>query len=211
MSTTPLCSDLYPNVAPLSTPLLTSQNLPLAPQLFTKITSLSLPALFPSSEIPNILKQLHRCLKSSGRIHLTIVNPSPVNSALGPLLRQWLEENLLLNLEKSFRCQQPSRLFPLWLADAHLRGDGSTITMVKFMATTAQDEPGCLGMNDMADDASAIRTQLRSLVGRMLWLDAWGQYVHATKWWWEDPDIMDECSRLGTFWEFHLIEAVKSV
>ncbi|KAJ2902312.1 hypothetical protein MKZ38_000702 [Zalerion maritima] len=209
LSTAPLCNGLYPNIVPVSTPFVLPHTFPLAPRLFHKATALSLPSLFPSTEVPTVLRQLHRCLTSKGKIQLTIIDPSPNATTLGPKLRQWLDDNLLLNLEKNFRCINPSRLFPIWMADAKLRADGSSITTVKFMATTIQDQLGPLGAHDMADDASSIRAQLRSLVGRMLWLEVWGGYIHASKWWWEDPDIMEECNSLGTYWEFNLIEGVK--
>lgn len=186
-----------------------SRNLPLASQVFTKITSLSLPALFPASEMLGVLKQLHKCLKSNGRLHLTLLNPSPNACSLGPKLREWLDENLLLNLEKSFRCTHPTRLFPDWLADAHLRADGSTITTVKYLAATIQDQIGPLGMSNIADSEGSIRSQLRSLMGRHIWREIWGQFIHAKIWWWEDEGIVEECFEMGTYWDLQIIQAVK--
>lgn len=69
-----------------------------------------------------------------GILHLTIIDPYPLSSTLGPLLRTWLENHLILNLEKQFRCINPSRLFPEWLRDAGLRAEGSCILTVPFLA-----------------------------------------------------------------------------
>lgn len=135
-------------------------------------------------------------------------------------MRAWLDENLLFNLEKNFRCMTPSKLFPIWLADACLRGEGSTITTVKFFAippTQVKDkeaharwEYGNNTTNENPPDGrGATRVELRSIVGRMLWKEVWGSYITADKWWWEDPACIEECTTMGTFWEYSLIEAVK--
>lgn len=55
------------------------------------------------------------------------------------------------------------------------------------------------------------KAELRSAVGRMLWLEVWGKYITSpTTWWWDDRDCLEECLYLGTFWEYHVIEAVRS-
>lgn len=43
----------------------------------------------------------------------------------------------------------------------------------------------------------------------MLWTEVWGPFVTADSWWWDDAACVDECVELGTFWEYHMIEAVK--
>lgn len=73
-----------------------------------------------------------------------------------------------------------------------------------------------------------VKAELRCLVGRMLWRDVWGPYVSPcvgdndpedkgidgngkdeVSWWWDDEACMAECLQLGTFWEYHTIEAVR--
>jgi hypothetical protein len=146
-----------------------------------------------------------------------------VASTLGPHMRTWLEENLLLNLERHFRSTNPSKLFPLWLADNTLRGEGSTITTAKFLAVAdlptataaaAPPTPTTPSPNGGEGDQAALsdsdlRKKLRSTVGRMLWAEVWGGYVTGTKWWWEDPACVQECLELKTYWEYNLIEAVR--
>ena len=104
----------------------------------------------------------------------------------------------MLNLETQFRCISPSRLLPAWLADARLRADGSVISKMKFDAVYRRTE----------DDVGA-EAELRSTVGRKLWQEVWGSFVHAAAWWWDDPACIEECIRLGTYFEYSLIEAVK--
>lgn len=177
--------------------------------MFGVVYSLALPAMLPSPEVPGMLKNIHRCLALGGTFHLTLIDPLPVTSTLGPLMRSWIEENLVFNLEKSFRCMNPSKLFPLWLADASLRAEGSTITTVKFSAIPLTDKPDAATTDNEQPADRAIKQELRSMVGRMLWKEVWGRYITADRWWWEHADIIEECERLNTAWEYSIIEAVK--
>lgn len=169
-----------------------------------------------------------------GSLHLTILDPSPLPATLGPRLRAWLDDNLMLNLEKQFRCINPSRLFPEWLADAGLRAEGSTVMYVKFFASVpsavwsrcsstaisrreddddrdpaTMDEFEREKLREREMEDSLIKQELKSVVGRMLWKEMWGPYVQGEKWWWEDESVVDECERMGTVWEYAVIEAVK--
>jgi hypothetical protein len=142
-----------------------------------------------------------------GTFHVTIIDPMPITGRLGARLRTWMEENLLLNLERQFRCINPSKLFPIWLADASLRGEGSAITTAKYFAVPPNG--GNDNASELSLDEKEAKTELRSVVGRMLWMEVWGSYVAADKWWWEIPEIVDECERLETYWEYSMVEAVK--
>lgn len=108
----------------------------------------------------------------------------------------------MLNLERQFRCINPTRLFPVWLADAGLRGEGSTIINVIFSAIIAEDDT-------FPDADEKMKWELKSVVGRMLWKEMWGAFVEADRWWWEDDEIVEECVKLGTSWEWTVIEGVK--
>ncbi|CRK38770.1 hypothetical protein BN1723_004478 [Verticillium longisporum] len=57
----------------------------------------------------------------------------------------------------------------------------------------------------------SVKQELRSLVGRLLWMDVWGNYIAADGWWWDDPAIVQECQQMRTSWEYCVIEAVKDV
>ncbi|KAJ8065324.1 hypothetical protein OCU04_006014 [Sclerotinia nivalis] len=217
ISTNPLSPRSYPNVHPLAIPGPTSQ-LSYASNIFVAIHSLGLPSLLPSSSIPNILKECHRTLISArnstseipvspasvnavgtiqpGILYLTILDPCPVPSSLGPRLRAWLDTHLTVNLEKQFRCLNPTRLFPLWLADAGLWAEGSCTSSLKFLA--------CVGI---VNGEEQVEWQLKSVMGRMLWKELWGSYVEGGKWWWDDAGIVEECERMGTCWAGSIIEA----
>jgi hypothetical protein len=123
-------------------------------------------------------------------------------------MRAWLEDNLLFNLERQFRCINPSRLFPIWLHDANLRAPGSAITSVKFHAMPKKSEV-VAGLDEASVARRDTKAELRSIVGRMLWMEVWGTFVGAKRWWWEDAACVRECLEMGTFWEYSLIEAVK--
>jgi hypothetical protein len=103
-----------------------------------------------------------------------------------------------VNLEKQFRCLNPTRLFPLWLADAGLWGEGSTSSSLRFLA--------CVGI---VNGEEQIEWQLKSVMGRMLWKELWGGYVEGENWWWNDAVIVEECERMGTSWAGSIVEAVK--
>jgi hypothetical protein len=211
LSSEPLSHVLFPNIHPILVPAISSSVLPVAQGLFGAVFSLSLPSLMPSSDIPQILKSVNRCLAIGGTFHLTIIDPMPVAHSIGPLLRLWLEEHLIFNLERQFRCTNPAKLLSIWLADACLRAEGSTITTVKFQAappSAESDEDGESSDNGVKDDRR-YRSELRSIVGRMLWMEVWGSHISADTWWFDDPEILEECNSLGTFWEYHIIEAVK--
>lgn len=150
-------------------------------------------------------------------------------------MRNWLEENLMLNLAHQFRCTNPSKLLPMWLSDSSMRAAGSTITTTRFQAVppsprTGANHGGGGGDGQSGEDGSdkgssksgsaggatpqqkaeqRVKVELRSTVGRMLWQEVWGQFVAAGDWWWDDPRCVEECLAMGTHWEYSLIEAVR--
>lgn len=209
MSSSPLSYKLFPNVHPLQVPTVSVSNFPVAPQLFGAVYSLALPSQISSHDIPTILQSIRRCLVRGGTFHITLIDPMPVASSLGPRMRGWLEDHLLLNLERNFRCVNPSKLFPIWLADCSLRGEGSTITTAKFLAIPPENRQKQKGHHESTASDKDLKAELRAVVGRMLWKEVWGAFIGAEKWWWEDPACVEECAQLGTYWEYNLIEAVK--
>jgi hypothetical protein len=165
---------------------------------------LSMPSLFPSTEIPPFLRHINRCLAPGGALHLTLIDPQPVSTSMGPKLRQWLFEHLLINLEKAFRTTYPSGTFPAWLAVGRLRGRGSTIATVSVPSV-----PEYAAKIDQVKEQPSVKNELRCLVTRMLWQEVWGNFVHADRWWWEEEDIVQECVDLGTYWQYSHIVAIK--
>lgn len=207
--------------------------------MFSAVYCLSLPSLVASSEIPPLLRTIHRTLAPGGAAHLTLIDPAPVPQSLGPRMRLWIEENLQMNLERKFRCIHPRKLVPGWMADAHLRGACSTITTVKFFAippahetstshataalarvTGASASTSVCGTDDGTASStsslssvkkadSRVRMELRSVVGRMLWREVWGKYVTGNNWWWDDPLCVKECQEMGTHWIYEIIVGIK--
>ncbi|KAI8649855.1 hypothetical protein NCS56_01436300 [Fusarium sp. Ph1] len=207
LSPAPLSHTLFPNIHPVLVPVRSSSAFPMAPSSFEAVYSLRLPLSTPSQEIPGVLKNIHRCLKPNGALHLVLVDPLPLTSSLGPLLRAWIEHNLLLNLETNFRCMNPSRLLPIWLENASLHIEGR-ITSTQFSAVPL-DEQQLTPAENSHPSEDTIKQELRNIVGRMLWMEVWGEYITVDTWWWEDSEIIEECVRLQTTWEWRLITACK--
>ncbi|KAI1313136.1 hypothetical protein F5Y03DRAFT_156291 [Xylaria venustula] len=202
LSPQPLSPESFPNVHPQFVPSISvsASSRALPPQLYSVVTCLTMPALLPSTDIPPFLRHINRCLAPGGALHLTIIDPQPVSSSMGPKLRQWLFTNLLINLEQTFRTTWPSETFPAWLAVGRLRGRGSTIA-TKFIPAIS-----IISKSQSKDD---VKTELRCLSNRLLWQEVWGGFVQASRWWWEDEEIVQECVELGTHWQCSHIIAVK--
>ncbi|KAI0377453.1 hypothetical protein F5Y04DRAFT_291798 [Hypomontagnella monticulosa] len=204
LSPKPISPSLFPNVHPILVPAISASaaSRTLAPQLYSTVTCLHMPALFASTEIPVLLRHIYRCLIPGGTLQLTIIDPQPVSSSMGPKLRQWLFDKLLVQLEQECRTTYPSGTFPAWLAVAKLRGHGSTLTTVSVNAVHERAER-------TRSTQSPAQHELRCLVTRMLWQEIWGRFVQAERWWWEEEDIIQECIEMGTFWQYSHIVAVK--
>lgn len=217
LSSQPLSHVLFSNIRPLLSPAVSASSLSVAPALFTQAFCLSMPSLLPSADIPQFLRTIRRSLTPDGVLHLNLIDALPVASSMGPKMRAWFEENLQFNLERRFLCMNPTKLFPAWLSDAGLHGDGSTIAAVKHFALLPP-VPAPSGMasdygasQSSAGDVEDVERELRTLVGKMLWQEVWGPYVTAQNWFWEDPECARECRKLGTYWEYKVIAAKKIV
>ncbi|KAH6655002.1 hypothetical protein BKA67DRAFT_644563 [Truncatella angustata] len=206
LSPSPISPNLFPNIQPILVPAITvtAASRPLPPQLFSSVICLSMPSLFSSMDIPPLLRNVHRCLSGGGALHLMIVDPEPVPSSMGPKLRQWLIENLLTNLEQTFRTTLPSRTLPTWLAVSRLRGKGSTIMSLSIPAVS-ESFAKIRGVKD----PGPVKAELRCETIRMLWREVWGSFVHAKRWWWEEEEILEECAIFGTYWVYSHVIAVK--
>jgi hypothetical protein len=67
------------------------------------------------------------------------------------------------------------------------------------------------GIAGMIDDTTE---ELKTVIGRMLWEEMWGSYCvefgdGASRRWWDDRMVMEECARMGTTWDILVIEAIK--
>ncbi|CEI62080.1 hypothetical protein FVEN_g3113 [Fusarium venenatum] len=208
LSAAPLSPIAFPNIHPVLSPVRSPSAFPVAPSTIESVHSLRLPLVMASQEIPALLKNIHRCLEPGGSLYLTIIDPLPLTSTLGPLLRSWIEDHLLFNLEASFRCTNPSKVLPLWLKSASLLVDPNLVETRQFYAIPLDDSQ-LQYVRDGHESEDGLRQELRNTVGRMLWMEIWREYIIADSWWWDDPDILHECTQLQTTWEWRLIEAVK--
>lgn len=182
-------------------PIVSASTIAFAPDTFSAISCLPIASLLPSSDMPKLLAKINHVLAPGGLLHIVLIDPSPptttTTNLLGPRLRQWLDERLLFNLELQFRATRPSRFFPIWLEEAKLRGPGSIITQTRFPAVVAGEED--------------VNKELRCTAGRLLWQQVWGPFVLGGEWWWDVPEIVDECRERGTFWEYSVIAACKAL
>lgn len=218
LSPEPLNDRQYPNIHPTTCPAVSVSGISLAPESFSSVSCIPIVSILPSSEIPRLLQKVHHVLAPGGYLHLVVIDPWPVMSSMGPMLQRWIDENLIFNLELQFRCTHPSRMFPVWLEDACLRAPGSTITHTRFSAIPQSYDPPPGGESDgasarskdSAEEEAAIKKELRTTVGRMLWQEIWGPFATGENWWWDDPDIVDECVERQTHWEYKIIAACKS-
>ncbi|KAL1866343.1 hypothetical protein Daus18300_006807 [Diaporthe australafricana] len=225
LSPDPLSHKRYPNIHPMTCPAISASAVGVASDAFSAVHCLPIASVLPSSDLPRLLQNIFRVLAPGGFLHMVIIDPLPgAGSSTGPLMRRWLDENLIFNLEQQFRCTNPSRNFPVWLSEAGLRAKGSVITTTRFQATTtttttaststppeghasSEEEEDRNSSGDEPD--AAARRELRAVIGRMLWREIWGPFVGADRWWWEEPEIVDECAGLETYWEYSVIAACK--
>ncbi|KAG5968203.1 hypothetical protein E4U57_007150 [Claviceps arundinis] len=180
---------------------------------FDAVHSMLLPALCKASEMPGVLHNIHKCLKPGGSLNLIVIDSIPHVDAFGAKMRAWFMENLVLNIRQQSRSINPSLILPDLLSKASLRATGSVLTTTQFYAN-----PQNIGRHGAELDGTArsvnedkeLRAELRSIAGRILWKEVWGQFVTSDTWWWEEADCMQECLELGTFWEYHFVQAVKA-
>ena len=209
-----------PNLRNIHVESMSVSEFPTATRDYDTVISLSLPAAFTLDEVPPALSYVRSRLRQKGSLRILIMDPTPLTGTSGPCLRTWLRANLLKNLELTSRCSYPSKFFPKWLANASLRGQGSTITTTKFYAVPSSarshlPSPVAVQTNPQANvepdvlNERVTKAEARSLVGRLLWKHIWGHFVTGAKWWWDDPACVRECLEMGTVWEYHMIEAVR--
>lgn len=210
MAPTPLSHNLFPNIKPIVSPTIPHSTLSVAPNFFDIVHCLRLPALVPASELPQLLRNIGRTLTKTGVLQLVLIDPTPVASSMGPNLQKWMQDHLLINMERQFRCMSPTRLLPFWLSEAKMRGPQSDVHTIAFQAVPgARDDDMTfdVGSSQSRKSEERIRNLARTEVGRLFWQEVWGQYVTAKRWWWEEPKCVAECHELGTHWEYKILEA----
>lgn len=238
----PLSEGHFPNTRPLSLPVSAKSVLSLPPDWVDAVYCLGLPAVLPSQEIPEFIQNVYKVLKMDGILHVVLFDPTPVAASMGPHMRQWLDDNLLFNLETKFRCTKPTKLVPHWCTDAYLQADKNTIKKIKCPVLLPKQDNSLdrkggktrdsTGSNADSTDSSQssmhamaealsmtsddsvedkrLKLDLQVQIAKMLWKETWGSFVNAKGWWWEDPECVEECLRLGTYWEYSIVAAKKN-
>ncbi|KIV99974.1 uncharacterized protein PV09_08484 [Verruconis gallopava] len=186
--------------------------LPYANASMHHIRSTRLATLVSASQLPSLLAECHRVLKPGGVLELRLMDATPDRRSMGPLLANWLEERLLIGLEADFKCQRPVTLVPKWTRDAGFlplrvksdEADGVEPDVLKNDHLMAR----CLRLPAVAASPHAgerdIASQVGVLASRALWKDAWGAYISdgfSEHWWWENPEIVEECREWNTTWD----------
>ena len=206
--------------------------LPYPSSIFTHVHS---PALAPSlsaPKIPSILLEMHRLLCEDGVIDIRLTDAIPKHAGLK--LRTWLDDHIMLSLERGFRCARPTQLMPEWLVDAGFeiqtdepaptlsKPSSRILTLPVVSRTRAADNVTTIDMKDRedgneGDSAPAVsdivvdeRETLAVLAGRALWKDVWGGFAQKQRCdWWDEPEIEQECREMSTTIEIRTIRAVK--
>ena len=143
-------------------------------------------------------------LAPRGVLQLLIIDPISCNDA-GLELRRWVDDNLTLNLEKSFMCLRPALLIPLWVKEVGFSFFDGPKAYEKFPEAQQLEFPI---MSDFS-----IKTRLDSEVGHSMWQNTWGSYVESDKpdikWFWEQEAIATECMDRRSCFQCKIIFAYK--
>lgn len=149
------------------------------------------------------------------------MDATPERGSMGPRLATWLEERLLYGLEREFRCQRPVMLVPRWAQEAGFKPlpfrnevDAQGLRVQRY-SIGKLGLARCLRVPAAAVEREGNRdvvAQVGVLVGRALWKDAWGAFVSVDEeenWWWDSPDVVDECREWKTVWDVGTLYVVK--
>ncbi|KAF2762053.1 hypothetical protein EJ05DRAFT_195238 [Pseudovirgaria hyperparasitica] len=187
------------NVSYLTVPHAGMTPMPYATTSFDRIRTSCLPSLIPLTKLPPILQECNRILCPGGVMEVRIVPPSPKKETMGPKMTEWMNERLLISLERSFRSLRPALSMPGWLKGAGLIVQQPT-QVVKLPAAT----------DPATEDVDNV---LAAHIARTMWADTWGQHMEdrqdQDRWWWQSEEIVQECVQYGTVFEFETLLAIK--
>lgn len=203
------------NLELINLPSINAKDMNLSPMVYQSAYAYSMPSRYPASELEGILRNVRASLRAGGILNLVLIDPMPCLGSMGEHMWRWMNRYVTSRLEGLDCCLEPTRRFPKLLGNAGLRGEGSRCTKIKFYALQQSSISGRRDPDRSIDELREeleTKAQVRTLVGRLVWMETWGSLIEPqpTKWWWEDKNCVDECLLLGTFWEMQQIEAVRS-
>lgn len=150
------------------------------------------------------------------------MDATPERGSMGPRLATWLEERLLLGLEREFRCQRPVMMVPRWAAEAGFQPVPLKNEVDAQNGMSPRSIPDKMGVarslrlpaatQEREQGSQDVVAQVGVLVGRALWKDAWGPFVHEDyeeHWWWDNPDVVEECREWKTVWDVGTLYVMK--
>jgi Methyltransferase domain len=158
-------------------------------------------ALLPSTQISALFKDCYRVLKPGGMVRLRIIDALPDQQSVGPDLAEWIDTNLVEKLEEESRCSQPSTAVPIWAKRAGFDVPDIPERTICLPAITNNDEEPT--------------TIIGAKVAQDIWKRTWGMYLkpnngYGQNFWWEDPEIVQECLSKGTTWTITTLLLTKS-
>ncbi|KAK3370150.1 hypothetical protein B0H63DRAFT_564374 [Podospora didyma] len=199
----PLSHYGFPNVRPLVSAVQTTLRLP--SNSYAAVYGTVLPSSVPGKNLPQLLQNIQRCLIPGGVFHMVLIDVWPVTDGLGPVMTQWLAENLMPNLKAQSRCHNPTKYIMKWLEEVQLSTPDSVKTTAKFRAL-----PFEVPENETPTaKKERLKFELETTVGRKLWQQTWGPFVEGNKWWWQDEKVVEECQNLGTYFKYWILDAKK--
>jgi hypothetical protein len=168
--------------------------LPYPEDYFSHIRASTLPSLVPSAILPELFSECYKLLAPGGVLEVRVMDAAPVRMTAGPLMRMWIEDRLSVNLERLFRCSKPCSLVPGWLEDAG------------YKMIASEKEQNVMLPCAFDPDSSDIDKELSTIIGRAFWKDIWGNFIDDVpdepKWWWDDKEILQECLKRHTVFEY---------
>jgi SAM-dependent methyltransferase len=173
---------------------------------FEHIRANALASAFAAPQLKQVLQECYRVLVPGGKLELRLMDPVPDTKGTGPLLRDFIEKRLLLNLEKSFRCLRPMLLIPIWVRE---------VGFILSENETSNANYDQISFPVVVDDAEcSVEDQLACDVGRRLWQSLWGEFVEQNDGevgcWWNDKAIAKECLQKRTTIDCRTLFASKS-
>jgi hypothetical protein len=179
-------------------------------------------SLLPAAQLPELLSECYRVLKPGGVLELRLMDATPERGSMGPKLATWLEERLLLGLEREFRCQRPVMMIPRWASEAGFQPLPFRNELDAQGLRPPRNSLGRMGMarclrlpaaaQEREQGSRDVVAQVGVLVSRALWKDAWGPFVHEDyeeNWWWDNSEVVEECREWKTVWDVGTLYVVK--